>query len=531
MKRGEIARHVSRGAFFLGIEKAAALVSGTLYFALMARWLGPTQYGMLSLALAVVGYATMLTGNFEVFLERYAAEYQARRRLDVLARAHRLALGIKLALGLGTSVALVAAGRAIGAHYHVPELGTLVPLLTLIVATDGLATTGRSLLFGLQRFEWVSGIAILFHVAKTVMVGALWWAHQGLNAMALGFALLAAAQAALFSLAAWVALHRARAAARPEPDAPPAAAEPPLLRQMLRYCVPLLGARVSFLSGQNLGRLVLGHVLDATQLGWYTFAFQTVDRLYDLTSTLPSALLPSLTHLVTRAERERLRDVFDQAFRLVQVAACVLSVGVFLFARELMLLVGSHLFEASAPVLRVFALVPIARTAQQPLTMLFQAMNRPGLVLALAVVKLAVELGGYLVVVPAFGPVGAAWANFAGAAVSYAGALLLLSVVLPEGAVARLGGVARGVLLAATIVVAGWAIGRTVPAEAPALAARIALLVPVLPALFALRLVTRYDLEKLGALPLPAAWLRGARDTVVAGGNRLARAFEPRRAA
>ncbi len=68
MKRGEIAQHVTRGAFFLAVEKAAALVSGMVYFALMLRWLGPTNYGMLTLALAIVGLASISTGNLEAFL-------------------------------------------------------------------------------------------------------------------------------------------------------------------------------------------------------------------------------------------------------------------------------------------------------------------------------------------------------------------------------------------------------------------------------------------------------------------------------
>jgi hypothetical protein len=55
MKRGEIAQQVTRGAFFLAIEKTAALLSGMVYFALMLRWLGPTNYGMLTLALAITG--------------------------------------------------------------------------------------------------------------------------------------------------------------------------------------------------------------------------------------------------------------------------------------------------------------------------------------------------------------------------------------------------------------------------------------------------------------------------------------------
>ena len=100
MRRGEIAHSVSRGAFYLAIEKVAALLSGTAYFALLLRWVGPTNYGTMILALSFAGLATIVTGNFETYLERFAAEYQARNSLATLRRAHLLALTLKLALGV-----------------------------------------------------------------------------------------------------------------------------------------------------------------------------------------------------------------------------------------------------------------------------------------------------------------------------------------------------------------------------------------------------------------------------------------------
>ena len=225
MKRGEIVRHVSRGAFFLGLEKIAALFSGIAYFALLLRWLGPTKYGIMTLALSFAGLATMATGNFEVFLERYAAEYQARGDLLTLRRAHRLALGLKLGLGLLASAALAALAPALSRHFAMPELAVLLPLLTLIVATDGLATTGRATLYGMQRFEWVSALAVVFHVAKTALVGLLWYARQGLVELAWGLSLLTALQALVMSAApAWL-LRRAGAA--PPVPGPRPAGEPP----------------------------------------------------------------------------------------------------------------------------------------------------------------------------------------------------------------------------------------------------------------------------------------------------------------
>lgn len=514
MRQGEIAHHVSRGAFWLSVEKATAALSGIAYVALLMRWMGPTKYGMMSIALAVTGIASLATGNFEVFLERYAAEYQAHGRQRHLRRALLLALGLKLALGLVATLVLLALTPTLARQYGIPELAMLLPVLALTVAFDGFSTAGRATLYGLQYFRALSAIAVLFHVAKTVMVGLLWYTRHGLLSLAVGITVLTVAQG-LLSIA--LPLWRLRDAA----DAPRTEPEPPLLRTMLGYCLPLLGARITFTSGQNLSKIVLGKLFDATQLGYFAFAFQTVERLVELVYTLPSALLPSLTHLVARRERERLRDIFDQAHRLIQFAGCAAAFGLFTFAREITLLVGSPLFEPAVPILRVLALVPAARTAQQPLSLLFQAMRRPGAVLGLAVVKFVAEFGSYFLLVPMLGVAGAGWANLAGAVASYAAALAVLARLMPEGARGR----ARVALTALALMLP--LLGAVLWADrldpAASVAVRVALVGVALAAAGAAGLLVRYDLVKLEGLALPHPWLERGRAVALAGARVFVR--------
>jgi O-antigen/teichoic acid export membrane protein len=521
MKRGEIARNVTRGAFFLAVEKVVALVSGTLYFALLLRWMGRTKYGILTLATAVTGFATLANGNFEVFLERYAAEYEAHGRWATLRRAHLLATTVKLGLGVIAVLALLALVPWLEHFYAMPELGMMLPLLALTVVVDGLAATARSTLYGMQRFGWNSMFAVFFHIAKTVMVGVLWWLHGGLREFAIGFTALTVLQSVAASLVPLVMLWGRRDTdGEPEPWGA-------LLRTMTGYCVPLLGARAAFMSGQNLGKLVLGKLFNAEQLGLFAFAFQTVDRFVDVLFVLPSALLPSLTKLVARAERDRLRWVFEQAFRLIQVAGLLLALGLFVFAPEITRVVGSRMFLPAVPLLRVLALVPIARTAQQPLTMLFQAMRQPGVVLRLALVKFGVEFACYFTIVRWMGVLGGGVATLAGATVSFALAMLAGRNLLPEGAPDRRGAVVRALLLAIPVILVTLTLDRLL-AWPWALAGRAMLFPLVVLAVFALGLVTRYDLSKLSTLPLATPWVSRTRDHVVGTVDRLARILEPR---
>jgi O-antigen/teichoic acid export membrane protein len=288
---------------------------------------------------------------------------------------------------------------------------------------------------------------------------------------------------------------------------------------MFSYCVPLLGARITFMSGQNLSTIILGKLFSPGLLGYFKFAFQTIERFNDLANAVPSSLMPSLTRLVAQGERERLRLIFDQALRLIQTMAFALSFGLFVFARELTLLIGGWSFAPAIPMLRVLALVPMARTAQQPLTVLFQSLRRPGTVLVLSVIKFVTEFGAYFLLVVPLGVMGAAWANLAGALVSFVVAMALLARMIPEGAAerARTGLAALALLsLMLAVTLLGEMLFRGTSRGLLHLA-----LVPVAGVgVFALGLVRREDLDKLVELPLERPWTR-----VVRGGLLLTLGF------
>src|SRR5205807_10392140 len=128
-------------------------------------------------------------------------------------------------------------------------------------------------------------------------------------------------------------------------------------------------------------------------------------------------------------------------------------------------------------------LLPRARTAQQPLTMQFQATRLPGMVFALAMLKLSVELGCYFAIVPRLGGLGAAYANLAGALVSYAVALAFTAAVLPETALIRAGVVLRATLLTGTLLALSLVITHRTPSPVLSVLMRLALVPPAVVAL------------------------------------------------
>jgi O-antigen/teichoic acid export membrane protein len=543
---GSILRNVSRGSFFLAAEQLSGLVAGLLYSVIVLRWLGPWTYGMLSLALAIVGLGSVATGNFEVFLERYAAEYETRGQMALLARAHLLTAALKVGLGVVACAVLIGISGWLGQRYHAPIMPQVLCVLAGLAVCEGFSVTGRAVLFGLQRFGWMAAIAVVVQAIKIVAVTLLWLKGQGLILLAALLLGLGAGQGAFLTVLAIVLVRRGRAAVGesvppallalgtseeespgPAAGAAATAAAPPgrsLLGSILRYCLPLLGARAAFLSGQNLSRVVLGAFMSLEQLGYYSFAFTLVDRFVSFVYALPSSLLPSFTQLLARGERPRFTRLFDKAFRLVATAAALLSAGLLLFAYELTRVGGGKQYLPAVAVLAVLGLVPWARTAQQPLTMAFYALRHTGRVLFLALVKLGVEIGAYFLLIPVLGMMGAAWATLAGATVAFALALALLGRELVPSR-------HRWMVMAKTSTLIALAIAGSAALSAAgatgwvSLALKLALYGPgLLTAVFLFDLVTEDDLTRAADLELRSAWSRGARDRAVALGRRLSRA-------
>jgi O-antigen/teichoic acid export membrane protein len=512
-------KNLSRGSFFLTLESLAAVVSGLLYSVFVLRWLGPSWFGILSLALSIVGLASVFTGNFEVYLERHAAEYETRGQHLRLVRVHLWALAIKAVLGLIAGVALYALVPWIQGQYGVgfEKLDNLVVLLLALVVFDGFSSTGRATLYGLQQYSWIAGLAVLSHTLKLVAVIVLWKTGHGPRTLAVTLSGLSILGGLLStSIALTLAWKRARESLANGTDTSPPEPAGAILSDMFRYCMPLLGARAAFISGQNLSRVVLGKFFDPVALGLFSFAFQTVERFVGLVYAIPSSLLPSLTQLVARGETDRLRRLLDKGFRLVATLACVLSFGIFVFAEEITRVIGGERYLPAVGLLRILALVPWVRTAQQPLTMGFYALRRTGMVLTLAVAKFVTEMGSYFLLIPRVGLDGAAWANLLGAVVAFFGALILTARAVPGPAGHR-----SAVIAKTGVLVALGAVGSLVLHDMkldPGLLFVIKLLVFV-PALIVgvvtFDLVTYDDLSRAQAIELETPWKLHLRDGAV----------------
>ncbi|MDI6809250.1 MAG: flippase [Candidatus Eisenbacteria bacterium] len=432
--RGRALRDISRGSFLLGIDQGLNVFFGIIYSVVVLRYLGPEKFGMLSLSLSVVGIATIGTANFEAFLERYVAEFKAEGKDGLIVRAHLLIMLLKISLSLIVSGLLFLLAGPISHSYGMPLMKVLLPIVTLTLILEALSAANRATLYGLQRFGSMVIASGISNSVKVLLLLPVIKSGSGVIGVAWVVVSALVISAGLYFGLLWAVLRNLRKKGEAM------VGSGGLLRMIFKYCIPLLGARAAYLAGQNLSRIILGYLLTPHSLGLFSFAFNIIERFIALGQAVPQAILPSLARLKGEGDEKGLFSVFSHSHRAISVLASLMSAGIFVFAREITLIMGGREYLDGVLLLRILAFVPLARTAQQPLTMLFYALEKTKTVLWLALLKLFLEASLYILFVPFTGLIGAGFANLVSVFVTFVQAVVLAGRAVPAGIKESAGG-------------------------------------------------------------------------------------------
>ena len=288
--------------FFGGtlLSQALTFVSGVF----VARWLGPANYGALSIARSLYGVAAILAPlGLDLSLLRHLGEHgdDWPRSLSHVRSLRRLALAVNLAVML---VVVVCGGRLVQAHvFHLPHLAAYLALsfIALPLSADVaiLSATFRAL--DAVTFQNVAAL----YVQPLVRVGALFLL------LALGFGIPGVLVATALGLAASnlvmnVALRRAvrqRGLARHR-HAPE---DRRAVRSILGYSGWLAAMLLMVLLPRSLDVLVLGWSRPVREVGSYA-ALSAISTLITIApASVSQTLAPRIAGLYAEGELDAIR--------------------------------------------------------------------------------------------------------------------------------------------------------------------------------------------------------------------------------
>jgi PST family polysaccharide transporter len=335
----------------------------------LARLLSPDDFGLMALGLLVIGYSDALN---DFGLDEAVVVYGGRG-----TRVADVAYTMSIAIGLGFTIAGFLSAPLLAEVLGEPRLtGVLRALATaLLIVSFGQIQKGelaRRLMFRRR----VAGEIALVVIKAAVSIGLV---VAGLGVWGLVWGQLAGTTARV--VANWVLC----------PWKPHPKFDRDIARSLAGFGIRISLASMMGTVALNLDYLAIGSRLGTVALGLYYVAYRLPELLLvQTTQAVTSVLVP--TYVTMSGDRDRLVRAFHDSTRVVASVAIPLAIGLAFLAPEIMRVIYGPAWVDAIPVLRLVAVSSALVAMTYPAGATLKAIDRPGVLAALAAIRLAIAV-------------------------------------------------------------------------------------------------------------------------------------------
>jgi O-antigen/teichoic acid export membrane protein len=402
---GTAGSRVGHNAILNFLALAVPLALAFLIMPIAARHLGPARFGLLGLAWAVTEYLTLFDLGLGRALVKFVADalhHDSTQLSEIvsLSMAAQVLAGIVggLVFALAAPVLVsdvfrIAPELAIEARRVFQVVGLSVPIVLLISGQ-------RAVLEGAQRFDlsatlkMVSSIGAISIPAVGAVLGA------SLPVILLVVLLSRIVVSIAFAVAIRVALPSLRWVRSRDWG---------LLRRVLSFGGWVLVSNTVNPLLVYFDRFALGTIVGLAAVGLYTAPYEGVTRMLLIPVSLFSSLLPALTSIEARRERERFGALVASSERLLAPVMAIPLALVLVFAPELLQAwLGAQYAQQSSTALRILAAGVFANSLAHPLFVVLYAKGRPDLPAKFHLAELVIHIPLTIFLIQSFGIAGAA---------------------------------------------------------------------------------------------------------------------------
>lgn len=321
----------------------------------LARILAPSDFGVLSMALA---YTTFLWLLGQAGFNSAIVFHDDVSDLD-LCTMYWANFGLNMLL-----FAVAAAGAPLAAaFFHTSSLTSVVWVSSLSLVVSALGGVQRTLLEKRLQFSLLARNQLFAAVVYAASAVVMAWAGMGVWALVISTVLRDVADGALAAVQArWL---------------PRLAFGRESFGRLLSYGSKVWAGNVLFYGQENIDKLVVGRMLGPMGLGFYSQAFRLGNfPRYFYVGIVTRVMFPSLSS--SRDEPGTAKRTFLEFNGFSILVAGGLCLGLALVAPEFISVVLGEKWMPSVPLLEVLAIAAAVYSASHLCAPVLQAMGRPG---------------------------------------------------------------------------------------------------------------------------------------------------------
>jgi O-antigen/teichoic acid export membrane protein len=375
-----------RGAIWVLLDTAGGQILSFLAFLVLARLLVPEDYGILSLAAAIIAVPQILLN------EGFATALIQR---DMLDDVH---INAAFWANLGLSIIFVIAAQ-IGAPWAAVITGTrlIEPVIRWLSLTMiGIALMAIAGGLFIRELKY-STFALRTFIASSV--GAL----VGVGMALLGYGVWALVGMQLCTSALGVLIMWKGVRWRPK-----ASFSWPAFHEIYHFSTRLMVGNGLRFATERADTIIIGIFLDPAALGFYFLVTRLLSTVIYITiSPVDRIMLPVLTRI--KEDPHRRSEAYASMVGVTAVFWMPAVAGLGVVAPLALPLLFGHKWDASIPLMMIMSLVSISGPLNRPTMHALLAVGKPEIYAVLNLIQLIITTATFLFAVR-FGIVGAAWA-------------------------------------------------------------------------------------------------------------------------
>jgi O-antigen/teichoic acid export membrane protein len=302
---------------------------------IIARLLGPADYGVISIALI---YPMMFSGLADLGLSTAIMRYASLGDLKNASTAFYLRIIISLLF----AVALVSLASYLAATLQRPYLTPMIYILAIYSFASGALSSATALLAGVNRYWDLAFINIVLAVVRVSSSIALILAGYGVYGAVWGFSIgyfLAASYALILSLRSLDSKFNLTRNS---------------LVEVLNYSIPLY---IPGLIGIPLGQLY--NILRAiyvtnVEIGNYQVANNLLAPIGIVASSVSTALFTTLPQLIN--EEYKFKEAINRASKYIALIIAPIAIALALFSEQIVYIIYGSQYELTPQYLSIMAL-------------------------------------------------------------------------------------------------------------------------------------------------------------------------------
>lgn len=373
----QLQRAAARGLLWTIVEYGGAEGLTFAVFLVLARMVGPAEFGLVSLALVSVTFVQSILdrGIGEAVIQRAELD-------DVFSST---AFWCNLAFGALAALLLLGLSEPLALLFREPGLAAILRVLAILpVATALIGIHAALLRRRLQFTDFAKRAAIAtagggaVGIACALLGCGLW----SLVAQQVTAAILSVA--VIWRASGWTPRLQYSMAAQ---------------REILRFGASVLGSNLVTFLYKRADVWLIGYAFGAEELGYYTVMQRVLMTLALVTQSASQAILtPVLARL--QHDKVQFRATFERAIQLINAVWAPLAFGAGAVAPLLVPLAFGPRWQPAAPLLEIMSFCAFTEAYTLYSSAALTASGQPAIALRLAVIRLALTVA---VLVPATG--------------------------------------------------------------------------------------------------------------------------------